>query len=173
MHFFTRRCSPVIRCRIFLQKKLVSCLPDQAEALTRSPKIKHITFIGSERVGRQVGPISRQTESWHVILMPIQIAIAATQHLTPVTLELGGKDPAIILPGTDVERWSSLWMRGILYVLCVLTRALYSVCEQSERRSKLYRHRAFARSQGPVRRGFRPYIGPCPWFANRRRIVRR
>jgi acyl-CoA reductase-like NAD-dependent aldehyde dehydrogenase len=41
------------------------------------------------------------------------IAVAATQHLTPVTLELGGKDPAIVLPGTDIERWSSLWMRGI------------------------------------------------------------
>ncbi|KAF8506648.1 Aldedh-domain-containing protein [Russula emetica] len=74
--------------------QLVCCFPDQAEGLTRSPKIKHITFIGSERVGRM-------------------IAIAATQHLTPVTLELGGKDPAIVLPGTDIERWSSLWMRGI------------------------------------------------------------
>ncbi|KAI0308256.1 Aldedh-domain-containing protein [Multifurca ochricompacta] len=74
--------------------QLVCCFPDQAEALTRSPKIKHITFIGSERVGREV-------------------AIAATQHLTPVTLELGGKDPAIVLPGTDIEQWSSLWMRGI------------------------------------------------------------
>ncbi|KAF8481896.1 Aldedh-domain-containing protein [Russula ochroleuca] len=74
--------------------QLVCCFPDQAEGLTRSPKIKHITFIGSERVGRQ-------------------IAAAATQHLTPVTLELGGKDPAIVLPGTDIERWSSLWMRGI------------------------------------------------------------
>jgi len=46
----------------FPSKKLVSCLPDQAEALTRSPKIKHITFIGSERVGRQVSPISRKTD---------------------------------------------------------------------------------------------------------------
>jgi len=74
--------------------QLVCCFPEQAESLTRSPKVKHITFIGSERVGRQ-------------------IAIAATQHLTPVTLELGGKDPAIVLPGTDIERWGSLWMRGI------------------------------------------------------------
>jgi Aldehyde dehydrogenase family len=45
-----------------------------------------------------------------------QVAIAAAQHLTPVTLELGGKDPAIILPETNIEQWSSLWMRGILYV---------------------------------------------------------
>ncbi|KAI0003729.1 Aldedh-domain-containing protein [Russula compacta] len=74
--------------------QLVCCFPEQAEALTRSPKIKHITFIGSELVGRQV-------------------ALAAAQNLTPLTLELGGKDPAIVLPGTDIERWSSLWMRGI------------------------------------------------------------
>ncbi|TFY71337.1 hypothetical protein EVG20_g1668 [Dentipellis fragilis] len=74
--------------------QLVCCLPDQAEALTRSPLIKHITFIGSENVGRLV-------------------AKAATEHLTPVTLELGGKDPCIVLPGTDVEKWASTWMRGI------------------------------------------------------------
>ncbi|KAH9982949.1 Aldedh-domain-containing protein [Lactifluus volemus] len=74
--------------------QLVCCLPDHAEALTTSPKIKHILFIGSEPVGRQV-------------------AVAAAQHLTPVTLELGGKDPAIILPGTNIEKWGSLWMRGI------------------------------------------------------------
>ena len=43
-----------------------------------------------------------------------QVAEAATTHLTPITLELGGKDPAVILPGTNLEKWSSLWMRGIL-----------------------------------------------------------
>jgi len=74
--------------------QLVCCFPEQADALTRSPRIKHITFIGSETVGRK-------------------IAIAATEHLTPVTLELGGKDPAIILEGTDLNKWASLWMRGI------------------------------------------------------------
>lgn len=40
--------------------------------------------------------------------------MAATEHLTPVTLELGGKDPAIVLPHTDLQKWASLWMRGIL-----------------------------------------------------------
>ncbi|KAJ7929198.1 Aldehyde/histidinol dehydrogenase [Mycena leptocephala] len=74
--------------------QLVCCFPEQADALTRSPRIKHITFIGSETVGRK-------------------IAIAATEHLTPVTLELGGKDPAIVLEGTDLDKWASLWMRGI------------------------------------------------------------
>ncbi|KAF5386922.1 hypothetical protein D9615_001926 [Tricholomella constricta] len=74
--------------------QVVCCWPEQADALTTSPNIKHITFIGSEEVGRK-------------------IAQAATVHLTPVTLELGGKDPAIVLPGTDLEKWASLWMRGI------------------------------------------------------------
>ncbi|KIK99723.1 hypothetical protein PAXRUDRAFT_8676 [Paxillus rubicundulus Ve08.2h10] len=74
--------------------QMVCCWPDQAEALTKSSLIKHITFIGSEEVGRKV-------------------AIAATEHLTPVTLELGGKDPAIILPDTDLQKWASIWMRGI------------------------------------------------------------
>ena len=45
-----------------------------------------------------------------------QVAIAATKHLTPVTLELGGKDPAVILPNTDLNKWSSIWMRGVLWV---------------------------------------------------------
>ncbi|KZP32530.1 ALDH-like protein [Athelia psychrophila] len=72
----------------------VCCWPEQAKALTQSPFIKHITFIGSEKVGRQ-------------------IAADAIKHLTPVCLELGGKDPAIILPETDLRKWASLWMRGI------------------------------------------------------------
>ncbi|THH21239.1 hypothetical protein EW146_g285 [Bondarzewia mesenterica] len=74
--------------------QLACCWPSEADALTRSATIKHITFIGSEPVGRS-------------------IAMAATENLTPVTLELGGKDPAIVLPGTDIEKWLSTWMRGI------------------------------------------------------------
>ncbi|EJF67146.1 meiotic sister-chromatid recombination aldehyde dehydrogenase [Dichomitus squalens] len=74
--------------------QLVCCYPEDAEALTKSPFIRHITFIGSERVGRIV-------------------AQAATEYLTPVTLELGGKDPAIILPSTDLEKHLPLLMRGV------------------------------------------------------------
>lgn len=44
----------------------------------------------------------------------LKVAVAATVNLTPVTLELGGKDPAIILPGTNLEKWISIWMRGVL-----------------------------------------------------------
>ena len=34
--------------------QLVCCYPEDAEALTKSPFIRHITFIGSERIGRIV-----------------------------------------------------------------------------------------------------------------------
>ncbi|TFK72146.1 ALDH-like protein [Pluteus cervinus] len=74
--------------------QVVCCYPEEAVALTSSPDIRHITFIGSETVGRK-------------------IAEAATKNLIPVTMELGGKDPAIILPGTDLNKWCGLWMRGV------------------------------------------------------------
>ena len=84
----------VARCGTKSATQLVCCYPEEASALTESPFIRHITFIGSERVGRIV-------------------AQAATTYLTPVTLELGGKDPAIILPSTDLEKYISLLMRGV------------------------------------------------------------
>lgn len=74
--------------------QIVCCYPEEAWVLTRSPMIKHITFIGSERVGKI-------------------IARDATEHLTPVTLELGGKDPCIILKDTDLNKYMSTWMRGV------------------------------------------------------------
>lgn len=39
--------------------------------------------------------------------------MAATKHLTPVTLELGGKDPAIVLPNSDIEAIAPLLLRGV------------------------------------------------------------
>ncbi|EJD37102.1 Aldedh-domain-containing protein [Auricularia subglabra TFB-10046 SS5] len=74
--------------------QLVTCWPEEAPTLTTSPWIRHITFIGSEVVGRKV-------------------AEAACRNLTPVTLELGGKDAALIMPGTDLGRYISMWMRGV------------------------------------------------------------
>ena len=43
-----------ISCVTDSSVQLVCCYPEDAEALTRSPFIKHITFIGSEEVGRKV-----------------------------------------------------------------------------------------------------------------------
>lgn len=57
--------------------QMVLCLPESAEALTGDTRIKHITFIGSEEVGKKV-------------------AIKGAQVGTPVLLELGGKVSGIV-----------------------------------------------------------------------------
>src|SRR5919199_2874884 len=55
------------------------------EALVRAPRIAKVFFTGSSRVGRQVG-------------------VACAELLRPVTLELGGKDPMLVLHDADLER---------------------------------------------------------------------
>jgi acyl-CoA reductase-like NAD-dependent aldehyde dehydrogenase len=55
-----------------------------AEAFSALP-FDHLLFTGSTAVGR------------HVMR-------AAAEHLTPVTLELGGKSPAIVAPSADLDR---------------------------------------------------------------------
>lgn len=52
--------------------------------LTSHPDINKIMFTGSETTGRRI------TE-------------ASAQNLAPITMELGGNDAAIVLPGTDVK----------------------------------------------------------------------
>jgi acyl-CoA reductase-like NAD-dependent aldehyde dehydrogenase len=41
-----------------------------------------------------------------------KVALAAASHLIPANLELGGKDPLIILPGSDIERATDLALRA-------------------------------------------------------------
>lgn len=56
---------------------------EEAQALLRLP-FDHIFFTGSPRVGRLV-------------------ARSASEHLTRVTLELGGKSPVIVMPSADLD----------------------------------------------------------------------
>lgn len=58
--------------------------PEVAQAFSHLP-FDHLLFTGSTAVGRKV-------------------ALAAAENLTPVTLELGGKSPAIITPSADLDR---------------------------------------------------------------------
>lgn len=58
--------------------QLVCCWPEHADTLTTHPLVKHITFIGSKMVA-------------HLVVK------AAAKALTPVVVELGGKDPLIVL----------------------------------------------------------------------------
>ena len=75
----------------------VPCWPTTASYLTSNPSIAHITFIGSRQVA-------------------LHVAASAAKALTPLTLELGGKDPAIVLsntPKSDLSRIASILMRGV------------------------------------------------------------
>ena len=72
----------------------VVCLPDVADHLTSHPGISHITFIGSREVAHKV------------------CASAATA-LTPITVELGGKDPAIVLEDATLDEAADIILRGV------------------------------------------------------------
>jgi acyl-CoA reductase-like NAD-dependent aldehyde dehydrogenase len=74
----------------------VVCWPNVADHLTSHPDIAHITFIGSRPVAHHV-------------------CASAAKSLTPVCVELGGKDPAIVLDDlsdSDFKRVASILMRG-------------------------------------------------------------
>jgi aldehyde dehydrogenase (NAD+) len=67
---------------------------DTGAALTGHAGVDTITFTGSVATGQRV-------------------MTAAAEHITPVTLELGGKNPAIIYPDADLEAAVSWIERGI------------------------------------------------------------
>ena len=69
--------------------------PEMAQAVCALP-LDHLLFTGSTAVGRLV-------------------ARAAAETLTPVTLELGGKSPAIICPDFDLARAARTVAQGKLF----------------------------------------------------------
>ncbi len=69
--------------------------PDVAQALTKLP-LNHLVFTGSTRVGRLV-------------------AATAVEHMTPVTLELGGKSPVIIDRTANLETALKRVVKGKMF----------------------------------------------------------
>ncbi|MEV4901005.1 aldehyde dehydrogenase family protein [Citricoccus sp. NPDC055426] len=65
------------------------------DALVRHPGVDKVAFTGSTPVGRK-------------------IAAACGELLRPVTLELGGKSSAIVLPDADLDAMSSVLIRSCL-----------------------------------------------------------
>ncbi|GAM89659.1 hypothetical protein ANO11243_076980 [Dothideomycetidae sp. 11243] len=80
----------------------VTCWPQVADHLTSHPAVSHLTFIGSR---------------------PVAYAVckSAAKALTPVVVELGGKDPSIILDQpngrpeakSETQRIASILLRGV------------------------------------------------------------
>ncbi|KAJ1829967.1 Meiotic Sister-Chromatid recombination aldehyde dehydrogenase [Coemansia sp. RSA 2711] len=75
--------------------QFVAGFADLGRAVTTSPLVDHITFIGSPEVGRLV-------------------MRAASEHLTPVTLELGGKDCALVFADADMRQCVPVLMRAVV-----------------------------------------------------------
>ena len=71
--------------------QLINGYGNAGAALTR--EVSLMTFVGSTVVGKKVME-------------------GASKTLTPVVLELGGKDPFVVLPGTDVESLVHVAARG-------------------------------------------------------------
>lgn len=79
----------------------ISCWPQDAAYFASHPGIRHLTFIGSRPVAHEV-------------------AKCASKSLTPLCVELGGKDPAIVLDDpcgkptdpSEMQRVCSTIMRG-------------------------------------------------------------
>lgn len=76
----------------------VICLPNVADVLTSHPDISQLTFIGSKPVAHKV-------------------CESAAKALIPVTVELGGKDPSVILDDAstvkELPAIASILMRGV------------------------------------------------------------
>ena len=75
----------------YLNPRTIVTVTGGEEALEElaSQRLDHLFFTGSERLGRQV-------------------YTTAAQHLTPVTLQLGGKSPVIVVDGTN---WKTIGRR--------------------------------------------------------------
>ena len=72
----------------------ITCWPQTANHFTSHPCISHLTFIGSRLTAHHV-------------------ALSAAKTLTPLVLELGGKDPAIILDDVQrLDKVASILLRG-------------------------------------------------------------
>jgi acyl-CoA reductase-like NAD-dependent aldehyde dehydrogenase len=91
---------------------LIQLIPgygDTGDALVRSPGVAKVLFIGSPATGKKVMQ-------------------AASQNLTPVILELGGKDPMIVFDDVSFDWAIAVVMRGCFINLgqnCISSERVY------------------------------------------------
>jgi acyl-CoA reductase-like NAD-dependent aldehyde dehydrogenase len=124
---------------------------DTGAALVRAPGIAKVVFTGSPETGRQ-------------------IAAAAAELLRPVILELGGKDPMLVLRDADLDRavegavWGSFANCG---QVCVGIERIYVARELHERFVVALAERAGALRIGP---GDDPETDLGPLISERQRV---
>lgn len=112
---------------------LVAGYGDAGAALVKCPGVNKILFIGSPATGRK-------------------IMSAASENLTPVILELGGKDPLIVYPDTHFEHTMDTIIRASFFNCgqnCIASERIYvhekiyeKVATEMQKRTKLLRQGA-------------------------------
>lgn len=114
-------------------------LPENVEALTGDERIKHITFVRPPASSFSAARPSRATRASHELTLFTlsaqigsegigkKVALKAAEVGTPVLLELGGKDPAVLCPSADLKYFADTWMRGVFQVRLPLSLALVSL----------------------------------------------
>jgi len=109
---------------------LIAGYGDTGAALVRCPDVSKVLFIGSPATGKK-------------------IMATASENLTPVILELGGKDPLIVYPDCFYEHTMDTIIRGSFFNCgqnCISSERIYvhqdvyeKVCGEMEKRTKMLR----------------------------------
>ncbi|MFD4183929.1 aldehyde dehydrogenase family protein [Rhodococcus sp. NPDC058514] len=117
--------------------------PEVGKALVEHRKVRKVSFTGSTGVGKQ---IMRQ----------------AADTVTPVTLELGGNDPAILLDDADIDYAATSLARSAFFnsgQMCIAPKRAYVPADQVDRFCEVF---AAAMDALPVGYGLAPgtKVGP-------------
>ncbi|MCA1007199.1 aldehyde dehydrogenase family protein [Rhodococcus hoagii] len=117
--------------------------PDVGRALVEHRRIRKVSFTGSTGVGRQ---IMRQ----------------AADTVTPVTLELGGNDPAVLLDDADIDYAAAFLAKSAFFnsgQMCIAPKRAYVPADKVDRFCDVF---AAAMDTLPVGYGLAPgtKIGP-------------
>jgi acyl-CoA reductase-like NAD-dependent aldehyde dehydrogenase len=137
---------------------IVNCVPgfgpDAGNALVRHPLVDKIAFTGSTATGRAV-------------------MRAAADHVTRLTLELGGKSPNIIFADADIDAAVKGAFQAIFYgkgeVCAAGSRLLVEDAAYDEVREKLLARMAILKPGDPLQRGTR--LGALVSHAQRERVL--
>jgi len=137
---------------------IFNCVPglgsDAGQALVRHPAVDKIAFTGSTRTGQSV-------------------MRDAAEHVTRLTLELGGKSPNIIFADADIDAAVKGAFQAIFYgkgeVCAAGSRLLVEDAAYDEVREKLLARMAILKPADPLARGTR--MGALVSQAQRERVL--
>ena len=117
--------------------------PDVGRALVAHRLVRKVSFTGSTQIGRQ-------------------IMAQAAETLTPVTLELGGNDPAIVLDDADIEYAARSLATSAFFCtgqMCIAPKRAYVPAAKIDQFCQTF---AAAMAEMPVGHGLQPGVKVGP-----------